>query len=148
MVTMSEQPCLWRYDRSIRSDSESVRQVLKDVLDQLELQHWPQRDIFSVHLAMEEALVNAMRHGNHLDSAKHVRVCCMLFTDRVCIEIADEGAGFDPASLPDPTCGDHIQSPCGRGVMLMRAFMSRVEYTPPGNCVILEKDRSTDDSDD
>ena len=148
MVTMSEQPCLWRYDRSIRNDTESVRQVLREVLEQLESRHWFPRDVFSVHLAMEEALVNAMRHGNHLDVTKHVRVTCTLFADRVRIEIVDEGAGFDPALLPDPTCGDHIHAPCGRGVMLMRAFMSRVQYNPPGNCVILEKDRSASESDE
>ena len=59
--------------------------------------------------------------------------------DRIRIEITDEGRGFDPSALPDPTCGDHLHAPCGRGVMLMRAFMSRVEFNARGNAVIMEK---------
>ena len=73
--------------------------------------------------------------------AKNVHVVCLLGGDRIRIEITDEGRGFDPAALPDPTCGDHLHAPCGRGVMLMRAFMSRVEFNARGNGVTMEKER-------
>ena len=114
---------------------------LDEVLAQLEAQHWVQHDVFSVHLAMEEALVNAILHGNRRDAQACPRACRMS-PDRVRIEIADEGPGFNPKSLPDPTCPDRLQSPGGRGVMLMRAFMSRVEYNDAGNRVVLEKERA------
>ena len=58
------------------------------------------------------------------------------------VEITDEGSGFDPQAVPDPTCAERVHCDCGRGVMLMKAFMSRVEYSAEGNHVILEKDRS------
>ncbi len=103
------------------------------------------RDIFAVHLATEEALVNAIYHGNDSDEAKRVHVVCRLSGDRIRIEIGDEGGGFDPAALPDPTTNDQLHVPCGRGVMLMRAFMSRVEFNEHGNVVVMEKDRNLAD---
>ena len=136
-------PWLWRYDRVIASDPVAARQVLDEVLLQLEARHWQQRDIFAVHLATEEALINAIHHGNGSDVRKNVRVVCLLGGDRIRIEITDEGRGFDPSALPDPTCDDHLHTPCGRGVMLMRAFMSRVEFNACGNCVTMEKERES-----
>lgn len=132
---------IWRYDRVIPSDSAAGRRVLNDVLAQLESQHWLQHDIFGVHLAMEEALVNAIQHGNRLDTRKRIHVICTMSSDRIRIEIADEGRGFNPNTLPDPTCNERLEASSGRGVMLMKAFMSRVEYNTTGNCVVLEKDR-------
>jgi serine/threonine-protein kinase RsbW len=141
METAMSDPWLWRYDRVIVSDPTLARQVLDEMLAQLEARQWQQRDIFAVHLAAEEALVNAIHHGNGCDATKSVHVVCLLSDDRIRIEITDEGRGFDPAKLPDPTCGDHLHAPCGRGVMLMRAFMSRVEFNASGNGVIMEKQR-------
>ena len=141
MGTTTAGPWLWRYDRIIPSDHASARQALDEVLGQLETQHWHKRDIFAVHLAAEEALVNAIRHGNGSDARKKVRIVCLLGGNLVRIEITDEGRGFNPASLPDPTSGDHLHAPSGRGVMLMRAFMSRVEFNARGNGVVLEKER-------
>ncbi len=131
----------WRYERVISSDPTAARQVLDDMLAQLEAQHWQQREIFAVHLATEEALVNAIRHGNGFDARKNVHFVCLLGGDRIRIEITDEGRGFDPSALPDPTCDDHLHTPRGRGVMLMKAFMSRVEFNASGNRVTMEKER-------
>ena len=98
---MSEQ-WIWRCDHVIPSDAAAGRQVLEELLDQLEAQHWRQHDIFSVHLAMEEALVNAIHHGNRLDAGKRVHVSCRISPDRVRVEITDEGRGFDPAFRARP----------------------------------------------
>ena len=61
--------------------------------------------------------------------------------ERLWIQIRDEGAGFNPEEVPDPTDPDHLEIPSGRGIMLMRAFMTRVEYNDLGNCVVMEKQR-------
>ncbi len=143
METAMTDPWLWRYDRMISSDPAVARQVLDEVLAQLEAKQWQQRDIFAVHLATEEALVNAIHHGNGSDARKKVHVVCLLGGNRIHIEITDEGRGFDPANLPDPTNGEHLHSPCGRGVMLMKAFMSRVEFNARGNRVTMEKERDS-----
>ena len=131
----------WLYDREIASDTKAARLVLDEMLAQLESRQWHQRDIFAVHLAAEEALVNAICHGNGSDARKNVHVVCRLNSDCIRIEISDEGGGFNPAVLPDPTEGEQLHVPCGRGVMLMRAFMSRVEFNARGNAVVMEKDR-------
>jgi serine/threonine-protein kinase RsbW len=141
METALIDPWLWRCDRVIASEPVAARQAIEEMLAQLEAHHWQQRDIFAVHLATEEALVNAIHHGNGSDAGKNVHFVCWLSRDLVHIEISDEGRGFDPSTVPDPTNGEHLQSPCGRGLMLMRAFMSRVEFNARGNCVTMQKQR-------
>jgi len=138
---MSEERWIWRRDHVIPSDTAAGRRVLNEVLQELQARHWSPHDVFAVHLAMEEALVNAITHGNRLDPQKQVHICCRMSPRLVRVEISDEGPGFDPSTLPDPTDPDRLELPSGRGVMLMKAFMSRVEYGGPGNRVILEKER-------
>ena len=128
-------------ETSIPSDALAGREVMEQLLSQLETIDWIQEELFGVHLAVEEALVNAIRHGNGEDTAKQVSVCCKLSRDRLLIEIADEGEGFNPGDVPDPTEDEHLEVPSGRGIMLMRSFMTRVEYNDAGNRVIMEKCR-------
>ena len=103
--------------------------------------HWSRHDIFGVHLAVDEALVNAIFHGNAHDETKHVRFSCRLSPRKIRVEITDEGPGFDPDSLPDPTTPPRLGCPGGRGVLLIVRFMSRVEFHDRGSRVVLEKDR-------
>ena len=143
---MSENRWVWQCERVIPSETGAGAPLLQEILAQLEKNDWIQHDIFSVHLAMEEALVNAIRHGNRLDADKHVHVACRVSPELIRIEITDEGEGFDPSSVPDPTDPANIEAPSGRGLMLMRSFMSRVEYNDVGNRVVMEKERGkTDD---
>lgn len=137
----SDENWTWRCDRVIPNDPVAGRQLLDELLRQLEAQNWTRREIFGVHLAVDEALVNAILHGNGLDQAKHVRFCCWLSPHKVRVEITDEGPGFDPDRLADPTDAAHLGCPGGRGVLLMRAFMSHVEFCERGNHIVLEKTR-------
>jgi len=142
---MSEDRWVWQCEHVIPSQTGAGSPILQEILDQLEKQAWIQHDIFSIHLAMEEALVNAIRHGNRLDPSKQVHVACRVSPELIRIEITDEGEGFDPSSVPDPTDPAHIEAPSGRGLMLMRSFMSRVEYNDVGNHVVMEKERAKQD---
>jgi serine/threonine-protein kinase RsbW len=137
----SENNWIWQCDQLIQSNPAIGRQLLDDILERLKALRWSRRDIFGVHLAVDEALINAILHGNSLDEAKHVRFCCWLSPKKVRVEITDEGPGFDPESLPDPTDCEHLDHPGGRGVLLMRAFMSNVEFLDHGSHVVLEKVR-------
>ena len=138
---MSEEQWIWQRDHVIPSDTEAGRRVLDEVLEELQSRRWSQDDVFAVHLAMEEALVNAITHGNGLDANKHVQIFCRLSPDLIRVEISDEGPGFDPSTLPNPTDPDRLECPSGRGVLLMKAFMSRVEWGESGNRVVLERQR-------
>ncbi|MCL6501030.1 MAG: ATP-binding protein [Pirellulales bacterium] len=139
---MPEEAWTWSVQQAIPSETGAGKRILEEVLDQLAAQQWGDHDIFGVHLALEEALVNAIRHGNRSDASKRVHVHCKISADRVWVEIRDEGAGFDPRAVPDPTDDENLEVPSGRGIMLMRTFMSRVEYNEQGNCVVMEKHRA------
>jgi len=137
---MPEEQWIWRCDHTIPSEMAAGQRILVEVLDRLRLGNWGQHDVFSVHLAMEEALVNAMTHGNRLDPAKQVQVSCRIGPKSVRIEISDQGEGFDADAVPDPTDPDRLESASGRGVLLMRTFMSRIAYNATGNSVVMEKE--------
>ncbi len=112
---------------------ESVERVQHDVANALEEAGYGEAAAFAIRLALEEALVNGFRHGNKGDPDKQVTVRCTINPTTVELEVEDEGEGFDPGSVPDPTAEENIEIPSGRGIMLMRAYMSVVEYLPPGN---------------
>lgn len=132
----------WYRDVVINSDStDAVRPLLDEILNTLMNNGWENKLVFGIHLSMEEALVNAVKHGNKYDPAKKVHVRVGISSNLFRAEIADEGDGFDPDKLPDPTDPDYLDKPNGRGVMLMRNFMTKVEYNPKGNAVFMEKVR-------
>lgn len=135
----------WQCERVIPSKTEAGVRVVQEVLNELEKQDWSQHDIFSIHLAMEEAVANAIRHGNRLDPGKYVRIACRICHDLVRIEITDEGKDFDPSATADPTDPSRLDAPSGRGLLLMRSFMSRVEYSDVGNSVMMQKQRARKD---
>jgi serine/threonine-protein kinase RsbW len=137
---MPEKPWIWQSETVIPSHAAAARAALDQLIAELARNGWPRREIFRVRLAVEEALVNAIKHGNRQDPSKRIHVGFCLSADRVRIEVVDEGRGFDPATLPDCTDSEHLSEPRGRGVMLMRSLMSRVEFGVRGNSVTLEKD--------
>ena len=98
-----------------------------------------EESLFALRLGIEEALSNAVRHGNGGDRSKAVCVRYEVTSDRVDIYVEDEGMGFDPCAIPDPTTPENLEKSTGRGVMLMRAYMNLVEYNEAGNTVHLVK---------
>ncbi len=130
------------WEEVIPSDTAAGQSVQERIIQLLESLSFDERDVFGVRLAIEEALVNAIKHGNRMDPTKTVRITCQVARHKVRIEIEDQGEGFQPEEVPDPTSDENLERPCGRGIMLMRAFMSSIAYNASGNCVILEKHRS------
>ena len=88
-------------------------------------------------VGIAEALANAMIYGNGRDPSKRVRLEVELSARRVAVVVRDEGEGFDPASVPDPTLPENLEEPGGRGIFLIRELMDEVDYTGCGNCVRL-----------
>lgn len=126
----------------VPSRLEEVSRVEQQVLSSLEEAGYEGPDCFAVKLALEEALANAIKHGNQADPSKQVEVVYQVDASQIRIEICDEGPGFDPGDVPDPTLDENLEKPFGRGVMLMRTYMSEVSYNDQGNCVVLIKRRS------
>lgn len=88
-------------------------------------------------VGVTEALANAVLYGNGSDPDKHVRVEVSLTPDRVVLDVEDEGAGFDPESVPDPTLPANLDRAGGRGLFLIRQLMDEVQYNDRGNAVRL-----------
>lgn len=145
-----------------RTLMSSTASFLRKAIQSLEL--CPEKDLLRVGIAIEEALLNACLHGNlGLDSelregdgvlfesmaserseqepwqSRCVRVHATLSRDLANIVICDEGDGFDPAKLPDPTDPENLLKPHGRGIMMMRLFLDEVEWNDRGNKVTLTK---------
>jgi len=71
--------------------------------------------------------------------SKKVTVVSVVHAERIEIHITDEGSGFDPGDVPDPTAVENIERPCGRGLMLMRHYMTEVSFSGRGNSVRMAK---------
>ena len=89
--------------------------------------------------SLHEAVVNAVRHGNAGDANRHVRICYRFLSNDIFIEVEDEGRGFDRSSVADPTTDENRIRPGGRGLLMMRHFMTSVEYNDRGNCVTMRR---------
>lgn len=141
-------PWIEEFEISIPNDTTAALDVQERIIQRLEELEYSSRDVFGCRLALEEVLVNAIRHGNNNDPDRAVWIHCRIGKDRLLVEVEDEGAGFDPEAVPDPTNAENLEKPCGRGIMLMRAFMNRIEYSEQGNRVLLEKIRGVNPTTD
>jgi len=115
-----------------RAISELIEQILELAVDA----GLKDAAIFAVRLAIEEAITNAFVHGHqHLDNSVPVIVEYKVSPGEIQIAIEDQGPGFVPEALPDPTLTENLSKPFGRGVMLMKAYMTEVLYNSTGNRV-------------
>lgn len=125
----------------ITSDLQAARAIEEEVLRLAESFGYSQQCAFAIRLSLEEAIVNAHRHGNCCNPDKKITISYQIDPQRAIIRVRDEGKGFDPGSVPDPTCPERICLPNGRGLMLMRCYLDEVAYNPKGNEVQLVKER-------
>jgi len=86
-----------------------------------------------VLLVLNEAVMNAIVHGNQKDPEKHVIVHAFLNGQRMTFKVKDEGEGFDPSTLPDPLDPQNLLKPGGRGVFLIHHYANEVHYSKEGN---------------
>lgn len=124
----------------IMSTWQAARDAGKRVLSEVAKQDFDEHTSFAIRLALEEGLNNAIKHGSRLDPARRILLDYEITPRRVEIVITDEGKGFDPQAVPDPTCDENLEKPSGRGIMLMRAFMDTVEFNERGTSVRLVKE--------
>lgn len=88
-------------------------------------------------VSLSEALANAMLYGNRRDPAKRVRVEAHLSREEIVVRVTDQGRGFDPSAVPDPTLPANLSRPGGRGIFLIRNLMDFVEFNPQGNSITM-----------
>jgi serine/threonine-protein kinase RsbW len=118
---------------------DRAHRIEKEILEACRRHRYGDHDLFALKLALEEALVNAVKHGNKMDKCKCVSVQYRVTPQRVDVTVEDQGNGFNPADVPDCTADENLECNHGRGILLMRAYMSSVVFSPTGNKVTLTK---------
>jgi len=121
----------------VESKPSAVVGVCKQILPKLKANDFGKDDIFAVHLTLEEAFLNAVKHGNKMDPTKKVKIDYSVDSDKVEICITDEGDGFEPEAVADPRFGEGLYEPGGRGLLLMNSYMDTVKYNERGNSVYM-----------
>ena len=123
----------------ILSEIKNIKRVSSEILGSLLPYNVSEDRLFDIRLCAEEAVRNAIVHGNRSNAKARVRVYYRIENDRINIEVEDEGDGYDPDSIPDPTGDNDIMKESGRGVYLIRVLMDRVEFNKKGNKITMEK---------
>ena len=136
---MTTPPRSWTLERSIPSDPDICAKLMQSLVDALEEFDWAEREVFGIRLAMEETIVNAIRHGNKCSPDKSVELKMSVSDQEFTATITDQGCGFDPELVPDPTHDDNLERSSGRGLVLIKNYADEVTYNQAGNSVTLKK---------
>lgn len=154
-----------RIEFSIENDPELIAVLVQYLQEETERSGvCDEADRIRVGVALQEALTNACFHGNLEVSSslreidhkqfyalarsrmgispyqeRRIHVVAEFSPSTARFEIGDEGPGFDPCTIPDPTIPENLEKPCGRGLLLMQMFMDEVKYSQRGNHVVLKK---------
>jgi serine/threonine-protein kinase RsbW len=122
---------------TLKSSLSQMTPVVKEIQEYLKD---ARKDaVHDIKLAVEEAIINAMKHGNKFNEGLHVIVDFAYDAGKVCIAIQDEGKGYDYQAVPDPTIEENILRGHGRGVFLIRKLMDEVRFNNSGNRIEMIK---------
>ncbi len=117
---------------SFQSDIDNVVQA-ENFIDSISLENNISEEIYgNILVATIEAVANAIKHGNHQDVTKYVFIAAELNDGLLEISVKDEGMGFDPNALPDPTLPENILKFSGRGIYLIRSLSDEVDFQEGG----------------
>ena len=129
---------------TINSDFSAGSEVQQRILDLAERHGFTAQSLFALKIAMEEALVNAIKHGNKLDPQKHVIIEAAITPTEAEICIEDEGPGFDRSEVPDPLAEENLEKSSGRGILLIESYMSQVQWDRGGRRLRMIKKNNED----
>jgi len=128
-----------KFSLKILSDIKYIREVSLGMLKWLESAKLDDSTLFDIRLCVEEVVRNAITHGNNNNKDLNVLVSYWLEDGSLIIEVENEGRGFDPGKVPDPTIGENLIRNSGRGVYLVGKLMDKMEFNDRGNKVRLTK---------
>lgn len=126
-----------------KSKIENISPVQKKVMDIAAKMDFHEDALYCLRLALDEAIANAIVHGNCLDDSKNVKVTVIPQTDKMVVSVCDDGCGFDQSKLPDPREEVNLQKPNGRGIFLIREFSHEVTFNDKGNQINFTIHRQT-----
>jgi len=123
----------------IKSNLKEIDPLVNNILSCLKNDNVNDEVLHDVKLASQEAIINAVKHGNKLNPQMSVMVDFNYSKGTIKITVQDEGKGYDYANLPDPTLEENIIKGYGRGVFLIRKLMDEVNFNKTGNRVEMIK---------
>lgn len=134
-----------RITYTLESSLDSVNKVEETAEQMAKKAGVDEDELFKITMAVREAAVNAVLHGNSYDPEKRITASFENTGDSLIIRIADQGKGIDPADLPDPLAPENLLRGSGRGIFLIRSFMDEVHFKQlnPGTELTLIKNLGT-----
>jgi serine/threonine-protein kinase RsbW len=120
---------------------QDLPNLLSRILEVMEQAGYGASDSYAVRLALEEAAVNAVKHGHGNDPRKRVSIWWTITPEWVRLVVKDEGRGFDPAAIADPRLSNSQDRGCGRGLLLIFTHMTLVRFNRLCNCVVMYRRR-------
>ena len=121
------------------SDIKKIRKVIARIVDLLVERNVDKSHMFDIRLSVEEAIINAIEHGNKKDKNLIVDISFAIDDEKIELAVEDQGRGFDHTKMPDPTTNGNVLRAHGRGVYLIHKLMDRVQYNDRGNRIKLIK---------
>ena len=122
----------------VPNDTSAIEQAVEEVMNRCQNCQCQQRRLrLNLRVSLVEALSNAIRYGNRECPNASVRLELLVGPERITARVIDQGTGFDPSCVPDPTNPENRVKEGGRGLFLMRKLMDEVHYNERGNCVTL-----------
>lgn len=128
--------------QTIPSSLSQSRVVIQELMDGVVVAGFSDAEAFGIKLSLEEAFANAIKHGNRFDPEKHVYVDATITPGKLDVTIRDEGEGYCPDCIADPTAPCNLEHPGGRGLLLIRAYMDEVTHSDEGRAVRMIKQAS------
>lgn len=133
---------MWKCAEIFPNHLPAANEFITRVTGEMTRKGWSTRDVFAVNLALAEATVNAVEHGNGKYADKHIHIESTVTEDFFFCAVQDEGDGFAPEDVPDPNLAENRGRRSGRGLKLIQGFMSKIWFNPSGNKIYMMKHRS------
>lgn len=122
----------------LESEMNSISQVEKLIDAQAQMLSIDDEVYGKYMLSVVECVNNAIVHGNKMDKNKKVTMHYHISNTKIEVTVSDEGDGFDPDSLPDPTAEENLERDCGRGIFLMRHLSDELEFANNGRTITMK----------
>ena len=122
----------------LESEMNSISQVEKLIDAQAQMLNIDDEVYGKYMLSVVECVNNAIVHGNKMDKNKKVTMHYHISNTKIEVTVSDEGDGFDPDSLPDPTAEENLERDCGRGIFLMRHLSYELEFANNGRTITMK----------
>jgi serine/threonine-protein kinase RsbW len=130
-----EDPVYLQYLSYYEEMDKTVGIILRD----MDAVAFPDEFIRKMKITLTELLANAIGHGNNENHAKKVTMGHIVTRDSALIAIMDEGEGFDPATIPDPTLPENLIKDHGRGLYIVRNYVDEIKHNETGNRILICK---------